>query len=41
MYVEAVNARLFRVDGKSATFADLVERAQQIDADAVLVAEAA
>ncbi len=39
--VEAVNARLFKVDGKSATMADLVERAQRIDADAVHVAEAA
>ena len=39
--VEQLHARLFRVDGKSATLADLVERAQRIDADAVLVAEAA
>lgn len=39
--VERVSVRLFRLDGKTATMADLSDAVRRIDADAVLVAEAA
>ena len=39
--VEQLGPRLFRLDGETASLADLTERARRIDADAVLVAEAA
>lgn len=39
--VEQLNARLFWVDGKTAALADLVEKAREIDADTVFVADAA
>lgn len=39
--IERIGPRLWKLDGRSATLGDLAEAARRIDADAVLVAEAA